>query len=80
MKPTDLIHGVVREKDEKEKDVVTRGQLLTRGKWSQCLRCGGKSEVNSEGGVKSKSPRWRAWEGYSRSLCVCFGTWASITV
>ncbi|KAF9013889.1 hypothetical protein BDQ17DRAFT_1230808 [Cyathus striatus] len=86
LKPEDFVDGLGRlsldePKNEKDHDVITKGTRVKRVTERICLRCGGKSNVNTD--IKPTTPgstRWRTWEKVWNSRCICGGLWSSATV
>ena len=83
IKPFDLVDGVTRlcigsQQKESDRDVVTKGVLLSQGSTDICLRCGGVTEVVKDALSQStsiKSLRWRTWEKLWMLRCICGGSW-----
>lgn len=82
IKSSDLVIGVAKlalsdsEKDS-NRDIVSKGLLLRRGRSRVCQRCGGKSELQVQAEMKHVSLRWRAWENKWLTRCICGGYWES---
>ncbi|THU88421.1 hypothetical protein K435DRAFT_842205 [Dendrothele bispora CBS 962.96] len=77
IKPSELIDGAPQPMNKKEKirDVVLKGVVLHRVPSMSCLRCGGRSELGKEPGV-----RFRVWDKMWSRRCICAGEWSTAVV
>ncbi len=86
IKPTELLDGFENlslempiQGQDKDKDVVSKGVLMKRPHYVQCLRCDGRSEVALFTSPSTNSLRWRAWEKQWIPACICGGSWVKGT-
>jgi hypothetical protein len=84
IKPFDLVDGVARisimnQSKNDQRDVITKGVLDKQVSKGLCLRCGGKTSVETKNpfGSNHSYPKWTVWELMWQLRCICGGSWLS---
>lgn len=83
MKPSEMVDGLqsdgpVKPKD-RERDIVSKSYLSPEVRCRICVRCGGKTEIHSQGDNLQRSlSRWQKFEKRTSLRCVCGGFWHTL--